>query len=258
MAAIYATNDDVLMRKAIKSFDDSRLPNGLTASRFPSYIVQVIPTYSLIWVDMINDYFMYREDAPFLEQFLPGMVTVLDWFARHIDDTGLLANLDWWNFTDWTKGFQNGIPPGADDGHSANVSLQYVYALQNAVPIFRHFGWEIEAKRYEESAKKLQNAILQSSYDTNKYLIAERPEKDVFSQHTNIFGVLTETIPVKNHQSVMKQVLTDTSLIQTSIYFKFYLVRALQKAGMGSEYFNQLGPWKYMLDQSMTTFDQLK
>ena len=36
-------------------------------------------------------------------------------------------------FTDWAVGFDNGIPPGADDGHSACVSLQYVYAIQKAI-----------------------------------------------------------------------------------------------------------------------------
>lgn len=256
MAAIYATGDDLLMRKAIQSFDDSRLPMGLTASRFPSYIVQVIPTYSLIWVDMIHDYFMYRADTQFLEQFLPGMTTVLDWFARHIDETGLLGNLEWWNFTDWTSGFQNGIPPGTDDGHSANVSLQYVYALQNAIPVFRHFGWETEAQKYELIAEKLQKAILDSCYDTSKKMIAERPEKDIFSQHSNLFAILTETISPDAGKPLMEQILADTALIQTSIYFKFYLVRALQKVGLGDAYFDQLGPWEYMLNQGLTTFGE--
>lgn len=256
MVAIYVANDDQLMRKAIRSFDDSRLPNGLTASRFPSYIVQIIPTYSLFWVDMIHDYYWYRNDPQFLEQFLPGMVTVLDWFERHIDNTGMLANLEWWNFTDWTKGFQNGIPPGTDDGHSANISLQYVYALQHAVPVFRYFGKNELADKYEKLAISIQRAVLQNCFSPSKQLIAERPEKDVFSQHTNIFAVLTETFPAKDSKKIMEKVMADSTLIQTSIYFKFYLARALQKAEMGERYFELLEPWEYMLSQGMTTFGE--
>ncbi len=256
MVAIYVANDDKLMRKAIKSFDDSRLPMGLTASRFPSYIVQVIPTYSLLWVDMINDYYMYRDDPEFLKQFLPGMSTVLDWFDRHIDSTGILGGLDWWNFTDWTAGFDNGIPPGADDGHSANVTLQYVFALQNAIPIYRHFGKDNIADRYEKIAKNLQEAVIKNCYDDKKKLIAERPEKDVFSQHTNIFALLTDTYDKDDSKRVMRDLLNDKELIQTSIYFKYYLTRALQKVGMADEYMNQLEPWKYMLSQGMTTFGE--
>lgn len=256
MVSVYVSGDDKLMRKAIQLFDDSRLPMGLTASRFPSYIVQVIPTYSLLWVDMIHDYYLYRDDPEFLRQFLPGMKTVLEWFEQQIDGTEMLGPLEWWNFTDWTKGFQNGIPPGADDGHSANISLQYVYALQNAAEVYRHFHWDDTAVRYEGLAKKIQQAVLTHCYDSKKKLIAERPEKDVFSQHTNIFAILTNTIDEKNQQSLMQQILADSSLIQASVYFKYYLTRALQKTGMADQYLNQLQPWQYMLDQGMTTFGE--
>ncbi len=256
MVAIYVSGDDRLMRKAIKSFDDSRLPMGLTASRFPSYIVQVIPTYSLLWVDMIHDYYMYRDDPEYLRQFLPGIKTVLEWFEQQMDDTGMLGPLEWWNFTDWTKGFQNGIPPGADDGHSANVSLQYVYALQNAAEVYRHFHWDDTAQRYEELAQKIQRAVVMHCWDKEKGLIAERPEKDVFSQHTNIFAILTNTIASAKQKAVMKRILSDSTLIQTSVYFKFYLTRALQKTGMANLYLDQLAPWDYMLKQGMTTFGE--
>ncbi len=256
LVSIYVSGDDKLMRKAIQSFDDSRLPMGLTASRFPSYIVQVIPTYSLLWVDMIHDYYMYRNDPEFLHQFLPGMKTVLEWFEQQIDETEMLGPLEWWNFTDWTKGFQNGIPPGADDGHSANVSLQYVYALQNAAEIYRHFHWDDTADRYEALAQKIQKAVLKYCYDKNKKAIAERPKKDVFSQHTNIFAILTNTIPKQEQKALMQHLLEDKSMIQTSVYFKFYLARALQKTGMGNLYLDQLGAWDYMLEQGMTTFGE--
>ncbi len=256
LISIYVTGDDLLMRKAIKSFDDSRLPIGLTQSRFPSYIVQVIPTYSLLWVDMIHDYFMYRDDPEFLKQFIPGMRTVLNWFQDKIDSTGMPADLEWWNFTDWTKGFQNGIPPGADDGHSANISLQYVYALQNAAEIFDHFGLKDEAGKYIELSKNIQKSILKYCYDDKKGLIAERPEKDVFSQHTNIFGILTNTFEEKDQGEVMDKILSDNDLIKTSIYFRFYLHRAMQKTGRGDKYLEMLQPWKNMLEMGMTTFGE--
>jgi alpha-L-rhamnosidase len=127
LITIYVSGDDRLMRKAIKTFDDSRLPNGLTQSRYPSYINQVIPTYSLLWIGMLNDYYQYRNDPEFIRQFLPGMRNVLEWFEQKMDSTNLITNLEWWNFIDWAPEFSNGIPPGADDGYSAMVALQYVY-----------------------------------------------------------------------------------------------------------------------------------
>ncbi|MBK7700231.1 MAG: hypothetical protein IPJ39_16645 [Saprospiraceae bacterium] len=111
LVSIFNTNDDALMRNAIKQFDDSRLNLGLTCSRYPSYIVQIIPTYSLLWIGMLNDYYMYRDDPAFVKQFMPGILSILAYFQSHIDETGMLGNLEWWNFTDWAKGFENGILP---------------------------------------------------------------------------------------------------------------------------------------------------
>ena len=102
LISIYVSGDDRLMRQSLRHFDDSRIPDGLTQSRYPSYIVQIIPTYSLLWIAMIHDFFIYRNDMEFVRSFVPGMKTVLDWFASKIDHTGMATNLEWWNFTDWS------------------------------------------------------------------------------------------------------------------------------------------------------------
>ena len=254
LVTIYVSGDDRLMRKAIKSFDDSRMPNGLTQSRYPSYINQVIPTYSLLWIGMLNDYFLYRNDPEFLRQFLPGMRSVLEWFEFRMDDTSLITNLEWWNFIDWAPEFSNGIPPGADNGYSAMVALQYIYAINCAVELFDFFGWEHEAFKYREIASRIKQGVIENCYDEKKGLFAETPEKKIFSQHTNTMAILTDVAAKEEQKKLMEKVLTEKDIIQSTIYFKFYLSRALQKTQLGDEYLNMLQPWKNMLDDGLTTF----
>jgi hypothetical protein len=254
LISIYVSGDDRLMRNAIEQFDDSRLPCGLTQSRYPSYIYQIIPPYSLIWIDMLHDYYMYRNDPEFLKPFLPGMRDVLSWFERRIDSTGMLGGLEWWNFTDWSEGFQNGIPPGADDGNSACISLQYVYSLQFAERLFSHFGWEHESQKCAEISDNVIDAVYSACYDSDRGMIAETPGKKVFSQHSNIFAILTDAVPEDRQRELMQKILEEPGLIRCTLYFKFYLFRALQKCGMGQEYLDQLGPWKNMIDMGLSTF----
>ncbi len=256
LVSLYVSGDDRLMRNAIQQFDDSRLPDGLTQSRYPSYIVQIIPTYSLIWIDMIHDYYMYCNDLSFVKKFAPGMKGVLDWFASKVDKTGMPTHLEWWNFTDWSKGFMNGIPPGADDGYSANVALQYVYALQNAVEMFRALGLKEEAFKYQAIEEKVRKSVMVNCYSSSKGMIAETPKKDIFSQHTNIWAILTNTVSPEQQPALMQKILTEKDLIQATLYFKFYLFRALQKCGMADRYLDMLGPWKTMLAKGMTTFGE--
>ncbi|WP_458628299.1 alpha-L-rhamnosidase-related protein [Winogradskyella sp. PC D3.3] len=256
LISIYVSGDDKLMRKAIQQFDDSRTSEGLTQSRYPSNIIQIIPPFSLIWVDMIYDYFMYRNDPEFLRQFIPGIKSVIDWFASRVDETGMVTNLKWWNFTDWTIDFPSGIPQGADDGYSANIALQFAKTLDHAQAVFRYFNLEHEVKSYQTLSKTIKKSVLERCFDTNKGLIAETPDKKEFSQHTNILGILTDTFTQDIQSEIMKKVLEDETLFQATIYFKFYLFRALQKVGLGDMYFNLLGSWRGMIDDGMTTYGE--
>ena len=63
LITLYMSDDDRLVRQAIEHFDLSRIPEGITASRYPSDLGQYIPTFSPIWVAMVHDYWMHR-DAP--------------------------------------------------------------------------------------------------------------------------------------------------------------------------------------------------
>ena len=253
LASVYVSGDDRLMRKAIELFDDSRLPMGLTQSRYPAYIVQVIPPFSLLWTGMVHDYHMVRDDPEFVRRFLPGIRGVLEWFETRIDETGMVTDLDWWSFVDYTPGYKIGIPPGADDGYSAQISLQYVKAAQDAAELFARLGWEHEAEKYRASADRVAKAVFQRCFVPEKGLLAETPNKKVFSQHTQIMAVLTDTVPIADQKSLMQKTLTDKSLIPAMIYYRYYLFRALQKAGLGDEYLKQLGIWKKMIGMGLTT-----
>lgn len=257
LVSVYVSGDDRLMKQALRQFDNSRLPEGLTQSRFPSYIVQIIPTYSLLWIAMVHDFFIYRNDPDFVRGMLPGIRGVLNWFAERIDETGMVTNLSWWNFTDWASGFPNGIPPGADDGYSANVNLQLVYALQKAVELFEAFGLKDEAQKYASMENTVRNSVLTKCYSAERKMIAETPALEIYSQHSNIWAILTNTIPPGGEQqALIKTILEENDLIQATLYFKFYLFRALQHSGMADLYLDMLDPWYNMLSKGMTTFGE--
>ena len=52
----------------------------------------------------------------------------------------------------------------------------------------------------------------------------------------------------------MQKILTDAKLAQSSIYFRAYTNAALREAGMGDQYVQQLGPWREMLRDGLTTW----
>ncbi len=254
LVSIYVSGDDRLMRKAIEQFDDSRSNEGILLSRYPAYIKQFITPFSLFWIGMIHDYFMYCNDPEFVKTYLPGIRGVLEWFERRIDKSGMLANLEWWSFTDWVSAFPNGSPPGAENGHSANITLQYVYAIKSAIKLFMHFGWQWEAEKYRKLSKDIKEAVFNTCFDKSKGLFAETHDQKMFTQHTNIMAVLSDAVEEDMQCKIASKLIDNEDLVESTLYFKFYLFRALQKTGMGDEYLSQLEPWKKMLSEGLTTF----
>jgi alpha-L-rhamnosidase len=254
LISLYASGDDRLVRNAIQLFDDSRTPDGLTGSRYPSFLPQYIPPYSLLWIGMLHDYWRYRGDDAFLREFLPGARGVLNWFESRLSPSGLLGPLEWWNFVDWVPEWPDGVPPLDASGQSSILSLQFAAALREAADLESALGIPERADHFRTLRGRIIEAVRRHCLAERRRLVTDTPSKKNFSQHANILAVLEDVIPAVDQPIVMKTILTDTTLSQATFYFRFYLHRAMKKAGLGDEYVHQLEPWRQMLALGLTTW----
>ena len=254
LITLYTAGDDRLVRNAIELFDESRTPDGLTASRYPSFLPQYIPPYSLFWIGMLHDYWWYGGDPEYVRQYLQGARAVLAWFESRLSPSGLLGSLEWWSFVDWVREWRGGAPPLEPDGQSSILSLQFAAALREAAELESAMGLPERAEHYRVVRARIIDAVRRTCLAPTRRLIADTPAKTDFSQHANILAVLEDVIPAADQRSVMKTVLSDSALSQATFYFRFYLHRALKKAGLADEYVGQLGPWREMLDIGLTTW----
>jgi alpha-L-rhamnosidase len=257
--------DDRLGRQAIEAFDHSRIPDGLTQSRYPSSLVQMIPTFSLLWIGMVHDFWQYRGDAEFVRGQLAGTRAVLDWYIRRQRPDGLLGKLPWWPFLDWGKDFEFGMPPQDEDGGSAPITLQFIEALNNSAELEEVLGDPRIAQDYRKTAAAAIDGVRKLCWNQEYGLIADTPAQKHFSQHANILGVWLDVIPAGRQKDVLTRTLSASDsgfkaagsvppMTTATYYFRFYLARALQHAGMSDRYLDLLGPWKQMLSLGLTTW----
>lgn len=251
LISLYVAGDDRLMKKAINDYNQSRIYEGLTQSRYPCKDMQIIPPFSLYWVSMIYDYWMHREDDAWIRSLLNGVRDVLDWHEQRLAPNHMNGYLEWWNFVDWV--WDSGTPAGRDGG-SAILSLQYVYTLQQAEQLFRHFGRSHEADHFKTLAAKIAASTYLLCWNPAKNLLADSPEKSKYSQHANIWALLTNAIPGPQQEIVFKTLLSDTSIVQATFYFKFYLFELMKKMKAGDLFIDQLKPWEDMIKYGLTTF----
>jgi alpha-L-rhamnosidase len=261
LISLYVSGDDRLMKNAITQFDQSRIAEGLTQSRYPSIMKQIIPPFSLFWIAMLHDYRMLGSDDEFVKKLLPGVAAVLKWHEQYINKQGMLSKMPFWNFVDWPrewpwKGEENlsGVPESALTGNSAVLTLQYVYALNYAAGLYRSFGLLKQAKVYETLAEKLKKATYNACWNSKKQMMADSPEQIGFSQHTNVMAVLAGAIPTKDEKTLLLKIENDPNIIQCTIYYRFYMIQAFKKAGLAKEYLRLLKPWNQMLDMGLSTF----
>ena len=259
LVSLYNSGDDRLMRNAITSIDNSRMAEGATLSRYPSANAQEIPPFSLWWIGMLHDYWMYRNDTAFVRSKLPGMRQVLWFFSKYQQADGSLKDVPYWNFTDWceTKGWNAGVAPIGSDGTSAALDLQLLWAYQLAAELENNLGMPEYAKLYQHAAVKLKETIKKNYFDQEKKLFADTRDKNVFSQHTNSLAILTGVVNGAEATVLAKKILNDPNLTQATIYFKYYVYQALTKAGLGNDYLNWLDIWRQNLAMGMTTWAEI-
>ena len=260
LVSTYVSGDSRLTRNAISALHASQLPAGITQSRFPSNQTQIIPTFSLVWVTMIYDYWMLNSDSVFIKSMIPGMQETLNWFSNRIDSSGMLGPLVWWHFADWvdSEGWESGAPPAAHSGNSSILSLQYVYTLEKASEVFEAYRMNDIAVVYRNLADEIKKSVYQRCYDPDRGLIADSPVKNTFSQHANVLAILTNTFPeTADKIKIINKLLNDKELAQCTLYFSFYLFEALEKVGQANRFTSSLTPWKQMLDAGLTTFAEI-
>lgn len=262
LISAYVSGDDRLTRQAILAFERSRFYEGLTHSRYPSNDMQVIPPFSLYWTNMIHDYWLLKNDTAFIKPLLFGIEGVLKWYEKHISpETGMLGHTPYWNFVDWpkewpwdTKVNSGGVPKGGAEGGSSILTFQFAYTLNEAAELFDYFGEKDKANHYRKLAGKISEATVSLCWDSSRLLIADTPEKDEYSQHANIMAIMSgANLPVDSRE-FMEKVSRDNSIIQATIYYRFYLLQAMKKVGLADQYVSMLGPWRDMLKAGLTTF----
>jgi len=214
---------------------------------------------------MVHDFWLYRGDEEFVKAQIRGTRTVLDWFLDMQRPDGLLGNITWWPFVDWGKDFGFGVPPQDADGGSSVITLQYIEALRYGAELESAFGDSIRAQRYREAESRAVNAIRKLCWNKTYGLLADTPAQKHNSQHANILGVWLDVIPREQQKEVLTNILSVSDpgfasavpvpeMTKATYYFRFYLARAVEHAGIGDEYLRLLKPWRDMVALGLTTW----
>lgn len=257
LVTLYNSGDDRLVKNFLTQADLSRIPEGLTQSRYPTTTPQYIPPFSLWYICALHDYMMYGSDMKFVADKLNGVRQILDYFHRFQAEDGSVVNLPWWNFYDWVyQPRWNFAPENAQTPSHALGDLQLLLAYQTAADMEATLGLQELSDIYLKRAELLKQTIRRKYWCPERNLFADLESHDLFSQHTNSLAILTGIATPEENKAIAKNMLTDQSLAPASISFSFYLHQALAKAGLGDHYTEWLDIWRENLSMGLTTWGE--
>eukprot|EP01093_Parvamoeba_rugata_P011078 TRINITY_DN302_c0_g1_i1.p1 TRINITY_DN302_c0_g1~~TRINITY_DN302_c0_g1_i1.p1 ORF type:complete len:815 (-),score=174.27 TRINITY_DN302_c0_g1_i1:6829-9273(-) len=242
-------------KNAIRQFDHSRDSEGNILGAYPLRSTFIYPTYSLVWVDMIADYSNTSSNKEFIHTYKDGIVNTLAGFEKNMNELNLVNKTPYRYFVDWYTGPNNGSGTATkNDGlNSAVVSLHYVHALQNASRLFQEIGEEQTSVTFKNRAEEIKKSVYNLCYNTERNLFAERPDKTIYDQHTNIMAILTDAIPKNEQRALLDKILNEEDLLQATYYYRFYLFKAIKKVDAPELFDAVQKPWEKMIDDNMTT-----
>ncbi len=252
--ALLTTGDPALGRQALLHFDWSRLPEGLTQSRYPSRLLQVIPSWSLHWITNIRDHYQLTGDLATVRALRPGVHAVLDWFRRHADEDGLPARLPFWNITDWCPWWPRGVVPGADAGPTCIIAAQFIRALDEAADLARAAGDGAAATALAAEAGRARAALHRRFWSESEGLYFDRPGGPEVSQYGNAWAILCGAADEATRARVLRRFPSDPALAPGSFFWWHAGFRALEVAGAYDRMPEFLGPWHEMAELGLDTF----
>jgi len=256
LVSLFNSGDDQPMKSMLTSIDYSRHPEGITLSRYPTVNPQMIPTFTLWYIGMLHDYMMYGGDVEFIKGKIAGERQIMSYFMSFQDSDGSLKNLPNWFYADWANGpgWRRGMGPVGKDGNSAMLDLQLLLAYMYAADLEQEYGMNDYVVLYRSKAKQLSETIKKKYWDGSRAIFADTSDKDAYSQHANSLAILAGLVDAADAKKIGHVLLADTSLTNASIYFKYYLHRALVKAGLGDDYLSWLDIWRKNIELGLTTW----
>lgn len=247
------TRDDRLVKRAIELFDFSRRNWGFVNERFPAYLPQHSPTFSMIWAIMLNDYAFWHHDPEFVKARAIGLRSMLEHFEPYVNKDNLLEDLPGWPFMDWVPQWSVGNAPDGVKGVSSLNNLLYVYALQKSAAVEDSLNEPLLAQRLRQKAERTAAAVRAKFWDGSRGLMADNLAHTEFSEHAQCLALLSETLTGEDARRCFDTLLTAPDLKRTTIYFSFYLLETWQKFGRGDLIVDRMGFWKDLVKQGLKT-----
>lgn len=210
-------------------------------------------SYSLIWVKMLYDVYMFTGNVTLLQNCQKALVRLLNRFDSYLGENDLIENPPDYLFIDWIyiDGYSMHHPPKALGQTCLNMF--YFGALDAATKIFTALNDLQNARSCDKKKERLRTAINELLFDrergvyfeglntpTKKELIGfwmpENTQKRYYLKHSNILAAYFGVCDDKIAKLLVDKILSDQIEGDCQPYFLHYLLEAVYRLDLRDKY----------------------
>ncbi len=248
------SNDTRLARKCIDDLHNSKSKEGLIQGRFPSCYGQIISTFSLYYIFMLQEYYQQTGDKEVLREYSPDVDGIINYYDRHLNQKGLVQDIGFWQFVDWRDQWNEtaGAPDATLQGPSTIINLMYAYALKRGADIYKALGREGIAAEYDIRREKLLSRLWRQCWSEKRHMFREGPQVEVYSRHAQAWAILNDMVEPEGARIMISHAL-EPDVITCSFSTSYEWFRACEKAGVYQWTKTQMQDWIGLIARGNTT-----
>jgi hypothetical protein len=206
-----------LTAKYLAQAAESQRPDGLTQMFAPGDHKtdgMLIPDWTLQWVLAAGDHWRYAGDEAVIREVFPSIRKALAWFERQIAPSGLVADMPYWHFMDWSGVGRHG------EAGALNGQLAGAFAV--AAELARAVGWDSEAVRLSARGAAIGAALNARHWDARREVFVDMVDpvtgaQDLrVSQHANAAIALWTDAPAARAAAGLGRATDSNRLVFTA------------------------------------------
>ena len=129
-----------MVKNALEQGRQSIGADGITMGRYPTNSHQFISSFSLWWIGMGYDYWMYRGDEKYMKTLLPAYRTILAWYEQWLKPDSYVGTYSLLVFRRLGRRVSKWRACCArKDGNSALQDLMYLITLESVAKMEKGF-----------------------------------------------------------------------------------------------------------------------
>jgi alpha-L-rhamnosidase len=231
-------------------------------------------SYSLLFVQMVWDYYMFTGDASILNEVEGTLDILVNRFRGYIGESGVIDKAPNYMFMDWVPLGQHNLHHPPRTIGQGYLTAMFIRALENCEKIYGVLCREAKAAESNHQSNRMKEAFNQVFWNESKGLYCDGVNNTTptvpndwlpadiegiyFSQHTNSLAVLYDIAPESRKTEMMEKVLNDATLTQAQPYFMHFVMEAIYEAGLFEKYgLQQIRRWEKLLDECRSSLKEV-